>query len=87
MVRGITLPDNVRYAVNESQYTGPANQSEPMAYLGGSGIMETGSQPAIQITMRTKVKYMENKAFVFFKRSIKAIVHPKKTSVHLQNTI
>ncbi len=47
------FPDNMQYGVNESQYTGPANQSEPIAYLGGSDIIETGSKPAVQMTMET----------------------------------
>ncbi len=54
-VMACTFQDNVQYAVNKSQYTGPANQSEAITYLGGYGIIETGSQPAVQITMETAV--------------------------------
>lgn len=40
--------------VNESQHTGPANQSETITYFWGSDILEKGSQAAVQMTMETE---------------------------------
>ncbi len=44
MVRGVRFLDNVQYVVNESQYTGPANQSEAIA-SGKLAIWSTRSFP------------------------------------------
>ncbi len=35
---------------SQSQHTGPTNQSEPIACFWGSGFIESGSQPVVQMT-------------------------------------